>query len=338
MSHRLDSAPQPLSLEELAAARSADLPPTPPPLSDESFFVDRILDSELRHVPRPDYVRLCRSRSRLRTLRQDSINSILQARAHFGFKPATAFLSISYFDRFLSSRTLLETRWAFHLLMVACLSLAAKMEETRVPLLLELQVLERAQVFEPGTVQRMELLVLATLKWILRSVTPFDFLNYFIAMLRPPAAGSGSVSAIFGLASGIILKTTRVIDFLGFPPSIVAAAAVIAAAGEGMDLPDTLDARISRVSSGGLDSLFSNFLEMVRSCHQLMGEYLFDACPSKVLSIDPVEPPSPLGVLEAATCASCESQPETLPSSGSDADEADQANKRQRSSEPVIYR
>ncbi|CAA0814240.1 Cyclin-D1-1 [Striga hermonthica] len=320
MSHRLDSAP--LSVEELAAARSADHPP-PPLLSDESSFVDRILDSDLRHVPRPDYVRLCRSRSRLRTLRQDSINSILQVRAHFGFKAVTAFLSISYFDRFLSSRTLPETRWAFHLLMVTCLSLAAKMEEIRVPLLLELQALEPAHVFQPGTVQRMELLVLGALKWNLRTVTPFDFLNCFIAVLRPPSAGSESVSAIFGVASGIILKTTRVIDFLGFPPSVVAAAAAIAAAGEGMDLPDTLDGRISR--------------EMVKSCHQLMDEYLFDACPSKELSIDPVEPPSPLGVLEAAACATCESQPETPASvSGSDADETDRANKRQRSSEPGV--
>ncbi|CAA0807473.1 Cyclin-D1-1 [Striga hermonthica] len=292
--------------------------------ADDSLLVDRLLDSEPRHAPRPDYVRLCRSRSGLRTSRQDAINSILQVHSHFGFKPVTAFLSISYFDRFLSSRPLPEIGWAFQLLTVACLSLAAKMEESCVPLLLELQALEPTYVFAPETVQRMELLVLATLKWNLRSVTPFDFLHYFVSVLRPSASGLDSVSAINGLASSIILKTTRVIDFLGFPPSVIAAAAVIAAAGGGVSLPDAIDARISR--------------EMVRSCLQLMDEYLFDACPSKVLSIEPVAPPSPLGVLDAAACASCESHAENLASvSGSGfGSEADRENKRQRSSEPDV--
>ncbi|GER36921.1 cyclin d protein [Striga asiatica] len=310
------------------AAGSTDPPPPP----DESLLVDRLLDSESRHAPRPDYVRLCRSRSGLRTSRQDAINSILQVHSHFGFKPVTAFLSISYFDRFLSSRPLPEIGWAFQLLTVACLSLAAKMEETCVPMLLELQALEPTYVFAPETVQRMELLVLATLKWNLRSVTPFDFLHFFVSVLRPSASGLDSISAVNGLASSIILKTTRVIDFLGFTPSVIAAAAVIAAGGGDVSLPDSIDARISRVSGHGVD------LEMVRSCLQLMDEYLFDTCPSKVLSIEPVAPPSPLGVLDAAACASCESHAENLASvSGSVfGSDADRENKRHRSSEPDV--
>lgn len=38
-----------------------------------------------------------------------------------------------------------------------------------------------------------------------------------------------------------------VIDFLGFPPSIVAAAAVVAAAGESADLPETFYERVNKV-------------------------------------------------------------------------------------------
>lgn len=35
---------------------------------------------------------------------------------------------------------------------------------------------------------------------------------------------------------------------MGFLPSVIAAASVISAAGEGVDLPDTFDEKISRVS------------------------------------------------------------------------------------------
>ncbi|KAK1371302.1 hypothetical protein POM88_037394 [Heracleum sosnowskyi] len=45
------------------------------------------------------------------------------------------------------------------LLVIACLSLAAKMEETEVPQCINLQVGESKFLFEAKTIQRMELLV-----------------------------------------------------------------------------------------------------------------------------------------------------------------------------------
>lgn len=52
--------------------------------------------------------------------------------------------------------------------------------------------------------------------------------------------------------------------------------------------------------------------ETVRSCHQLIQEYLLDSCPStdpKVMSnLEqrlPASPPSPSGVLDAAAAAAC---------------------------------
>ncbi|KAK4491153.1 hypothetical protein RD792_001883 [Penstemon davidsonii] len=193
------------------------------------------------------------------------------------------------------------------------------MEEIYVPLLLDLQLdgdPTCRYVFEPKTVQRMELWVMATLNWRLRSVTPFDYLHYFISKL--PSCNSDSISVVQSLASNLILNTTRVIDFLGFPPSVIAAAAVISAAGDG----EIFDERVNR--------------EMVRSCHQLMEEYLLDTCPSedlKVISIDPHAPPSPIGVLDAAARTSCDTHPENLASvsgSGSGAGCAEPENKRQR--------
>jgi cyclin D1/2/4 len=99
---------------------------------------------------------------------------------YYGFLPLTAYLAVNYMDRFLSLHRLPEDGWAMQLLAVTCLSLAAKMEETLVPSLLDLQVEGISRyVFEPGTIGRMELLVLTALNWRLRSVTPFTFIDFF---------------------------------------------------------------------------------------------------------------------------------------------------------------
>lgn len=73
--------------------------------------------------------------------RRDAVGWILRAHAHCGFRPLTAVLAVNYFDRFvLSQRYQRDRPWISQLLAVACLSVAAKVEETQVPLLLDLQV------------------------------------------------------------------------------------------------------------------------------------------------------------------------------------------------------
>ena len=74
-----------------------------------------------------------------------------------------------------------EKYWAIRLLSLACLSLAAKMEECRVPALSEFRVEEYN--FGSEVIQRMELLVLNTLEWKMSSITPFAYLHHFIAKL-----------------------------------------------------------------------------------------------------------------------------------------------------------
>lgn len=68
--------------------------------------------------------------------------------------------------------------WAIPLLSVACLSLAAKMEEPKVPFLSELQT--KDYQFESKVIQRMEIMVLTTLEWKMSSATPLCYLHYFI--------------------------------------------------------------------------------------------------------------------------------------------------------------
>lgn len=302
----------------------------PSPPSDKNT-ITKLIDSESQFMPLSDYLHRCRHRSIDTTARQDSINWILKVHAHYAFRPLTALLSVNYFDRFLSSYSLPENGWPYQILSVACLSLAAKMEEPDVPLLLDLQVLEPGFIFEPKNIQKMELRVMAYLNWRLRSVTPFDYLDYFISKL--PSCSStnpDNFSRLLKDSSDLILNTTRVIDFLGFTPSTVAAAAAISAAGKSYDtIPwEAGDGQFfhERVNK-----------EMVRSCHQLMEEYLIDTCPlsrHKVLSAEAsVEPASPVGVLDAAAaCGSCDTRSENPISASSQAPETEPIIKRLRSS------
>ncbi|KAH0466720.1 hypothetical protein IEQ34_003958 [Dendrobium chrysotoxum] len=182
--------------------------------------------------------------------------------------------------------------WPMQLLSVACLSIAAKMEETHVPVLLDLQILDPKYVFEPRTIRRMELLILTVLTWRMRPVTPFDFLPYLAASVLPVDS-----AAILSRATNLIISSLRVVDFLRFRPSTIALAAVLCAS-----------VKIAAPSASDNAVCFSYFSEwsnkdVVGECRQLMEEYLIDACPS--------EPPpshSPVGTLSAAACVSCNVQ------------------------------
>lgn len=73
--------------------------------------------------------------------RRESVEWILKTTAYYSFSAQTAFLAVNYFDRFLLiSFNQNHKPWMNQLVAVACLSLAAKVEETEVPLLLDLQV------------------------------------------------------------------------------------------------------------------------------------------------------------------------------------------------------
>lgn len=71
----------------------------------------------------------------------EAIEWMLRVIAHYGFTFMTTLLAVNYFDRFKSSLCLhRENPWMSQSAAVACLSLAAKVEETQVPLLLDLQI------------------------------------------------------------------------------------------------------------------------------------------------------------------------------------------------------
>ena len=77
----------------------------------------------------------------LAAARSKAVHWILKVNSHYSFSAHTAVLAVDYVDRFLSTPHFhIEKPWMTHLTAIASLSLAAKVEETQVPLLLDLQV------------------------------------------------------------------------------------------------------------------------------------------------------------------------------------------------------
>lgn len=80
----------------------------------------------------------------LSSARRESIDWMLKVHSHYAFTALTAVLSVNYLDRFLSSVHFQRDKpWMAQLTAIACLSLAAKVEETQVPVLLDLQVSQK---------------------------------------------------------------------------------------------------------------------------------------------------------------------------------------------------
>ncbi|MED6134000.1 hypothetical protein PIB30_033423 [Stylosanthes scabra] len=206
---------------------------------DEEERLLSLFDSEHDHVKERTRLLVQLRKSKwLRNAREEAINWILKVCAYYSFRPETAYVSAIYLDRFLLSRTLKQDKaWPMQLLSVACLSLAAKMEESKVPLLLDLQIVESRFLFKPKTVQRMELLVMATLKWRLRVIAkPFDFAHLFIAGLSYSASTLlGDLNYVASRVSDVIIKTCLVTDFLEISPSTIAAAALLCVTDQYLD-------------------------------------------------------------------------------------------------------
>ncbi|KAJ0605178.1 putative cyclin [Helianthus annuus] len=147
--------------------------------------------------------------------RSEAIQWIFNVRSSLQFKFHTAYLSVTFIDRFISVSpshiTHDDKPWAIRLLAVACLSLAAKtIDRTN----WQLSSLLQAEGFEFSNkaVQRMELLVLTTLDWRMCSVTPFRFIRYFVSCLCNESSSRDLVSMI----SQIICAATIDLKFCVF--------------------------------------------------------------------------------------------------------------------------
>ncbi|XP_057960601.1 putative cyclin-D6-1 [Malania oleifera] len=162
--------------------------------------------------------------------RPQAISLILQVQFSCNLDPCISYLALTYVDRFISKQEILleDKPWILKLLVISSLSLAAKMKNTN----LSLSDFQREEglIFDTQTIQRTELLILSTLNWRMRSITPFSFLSFFISLFKlkdPPL-----MQALKARATQIIFRAHHEMKLLEFKPSIIAASALLSAAYE----------------------------------------------------------------------------------------------------------
>ncbi|QCD99002.1 cyclin D3 [Vigna unguiculata] len=158
----------------------------------------------------------------LASSRGEAVEWILKLNLHHSFSTLTALLAVNYLDRFLCTlRFQNDKPWLTQLVAVACLSLAAKVEETHVPLFVDLQVGESKYLFEAKTVKRMEILVLSSLGWKMNPVTPLSFLDYITRKLGL----KGHLCLEFlRRCESVLLSVFADLRFMSFLPSVLATA------------------------------------------------------------------------------------------------------------------
>ncbi|RRT44458.1 hypothetical protein B296_00041132 [Ensete ventricosum] len=168
----------------------------------EEEYVEKLVSRESSFERQnSDFCLVPTTESWLKRARSDAIQWILKASPH------------------LNALILKEKPWAVRLLSMACLSVAAKMEEYRAPLLSELQI--HGYAFDSNAVQRMELLLLDTLQWRMDCVTPFEYLSYFRCKFRcdadDPEESLRNVTAlIFAAVDGRSLASDSSVNIATF--------------------------------------------------------------------------------------------------------------------------
>ncbi|KAJ7952815.1 Cyclin d3 [Quillaja saponaria] len=231
--------------------------------------------------------------------RKEAVNWIVKVIAHYGFSALTTVLAVNYFDRFITSlRFQRDKPWMNQLAVVACISLAAKVEETQVPLLLDLQVGESKYVFEAKTIQRMELLVLSTLNWRMNPVTPISFFEHIVRRLGLRNRLHWEFLCRCERLLLSVIGDSRVMSYL---PSTLAAATMIHVIREiepcnAMEYQDQLLA-VLKISEENVNQCYKAMLKLL-DCHGVLQS------PNQKRK-QPSVPGSPNGVINASF--SCDS-------------------------------
>ncbi|KAL6855913.1 hypothetical protein ACP4OV_018715 [Aristida adscensionis] len=284
---------------------------------DSDEVVRALVEKEADHLPKEGYAERLEQGGLESSWRKDAMDWICKVHSYYSFGPLSLYLAVNYLDRFLSSYNLPHDKpWMQQLLSVACLSLAVKMEETVVPLPVDLQVGDAKYLFEARTIGRMELHVMGTLKWRMQAVTPFSFISYFLDKFtdgKPPS---------FGLAARcaeIIVGTLKGSKFLSFKPSEIAAGVALAAVSE-----NQVAGPVCAVS----ESEIPVNKEMIVRCYELIQEGVL-VKKRRHSNESASTPHSPSGVLDAA-CFSFRSDDTTLGSS--------QSNNNNQASTPASKR
>ncbi|KAH7431748.1 hypothetical protein KP509_08G064300 [Ceratopteris richardii] len=189
-------------------------------LDEDKLSIPFLLSKQEEYKPDPRYAKDLAANKTLSEARSNAACWMIKAHFSHKFTPTTVAMAMNYLDRYLQKRLDLPWRpWMMELLSVACLSIAAKMEEVEVPALLDLQFEGLSHLFQPKTVQRMELTILSEIGWKLRCVTPFTFIDKAINHLE---ANRHLKQALILRVSELLLGAISGSDFLRFDYSVLA--------------------------------------------------------------------------------------------------------------------
>ncbi|XP_060188520.1 putative cyclin-D6-1 [Lycium barbarum] len=251
------------------------------PLNEKNDAVSVLFDAESDHMPSLFYFKSTDVRF---SIRHQSFTLISQAQFTYNVDRFTAYLAANYIDRFLSKQVVLENKpWIARILVIASLSLAAKMRNINLSLSHIINPIsdsnrdeDEGLIFDLQSVHRMESLILTTLNWRLRSITPFAFLQIFNSLFE---LSDVSLSQSLEVrASDIILSSHYEIKLLEYKPSVLAASAFLCAAQE----------LIPHQVSYFLDAIYSKsqhiYKEELLNCWSIMRKITIDEVSSSSLT------------------------------------------------------
>ncbi|XP_062087370.1 putative cyclin-D6-1 [Humulus lupulus] len=200
--------------------------------SSQEHHTDTIPDlfaSEADHMPSRSFFSRLKNRDFYAPFRSEAISHISQAQFSCNLDPFISYLAINYMDRYVSKQEIPQGKpWISRLMVIGCLSLASKMKNS--PFSVSDIHREEGLVFDAQTVHKMELLILDTLSWRMRSITPFSFFSFFISFIE--INDSPLTQALKDRASDIIFCSQNDMKFLEYKPSIIAASALLSASHE----------------------------------------------------------------------------------------------------------
>ncbi|CAM8992772.1 unnamed protein product [Rhodiola kirilowii] len=210
----------------------------------------------------------------------DAVNWMSNVRALFGFQFSTVYLAMTYFDQFISVRPIDNGKhWAIRLISIACLSVAAKMEEFHVPVLSDYP--SGDYMFENSAIQRVELSVLSTLEWKMAPVMPFVYFGYFSDKLCVDCE-SKPKNQLFVKATQLVMDMLlQGTNLMSCRPSSIAAAAILVA----LDFQLTDKALEAKLGLIQLSRPLKN--EEVLSLYSVMEEMETKKCKTPELDILP---------------------------------------------------
>ncbi|KAG9158782.1 hypothetical protein Leryth_013675 [Lithospermum erythrorhizon] len=246
--------------------------------------------------------------------RKEAVEWILKVVAHYGFSGLTGVLAVGYYDRFVCSVYFQKDKpWMSQLVAVACLSIAAKMEEIQVPLFLDLQVEKWNYVFEAKTIMRMELLVLSGLKWRTSIVTPISFFDHIVRRFGLWTNHQEFLKRCEHVLLSL-LDDSRIVCYLS---SVIAAATMLFVLNE-IDPDELMDYRNQLLDILGSDKeKLNEFYQLIVEVTGSHGLVQYGTLKRKQMSV----PGSPSGVIDAYMYCDSSNDSWSAASSGSSSPE-----------------